>query len=79
MTWTSFFRRPPAPVVGAAVEQAPRMSEHDAKTMVESLVSAATGAAMLNLPPTIYVEMALNLERQKAKVMAALMTQNVKE
>lgn len=53
------------------------MSEQDAKAMVESLVSAATGAAMLDLPPTIYVEMALNLERQKAKVVAALMTPNV--
>lgn len=53
------------------------MSEEAAKAMVESLVSAATGAAMLNLPPTIYVEMALNLERQKAKVVAALMTPNV--
>lgn len=55
---------------------APRMSEEAAKAMVDSLVSAATGAAMLNLPPTIYVEMALNLERQKAKVVAALMTPN---
>lgn len=54
----------------------PRMSEQDAKEMVDALVSAATGAAMLNLPPTIYVEMALNLERQKAKVVAALMTPN---
>lgn len=54
------------------------MSEEAAKAMVESLVSAATGAAMLNLPPTIYVEMALNLERQKAKVVAALMTPNAR-
>lgn len=53
------------------------MSEQEAKAMVESLVSAATGAAMLNLPPTIYVEMALHLERQKARVVAALMTPNV--
>jgi len=53
------------------------MSEEAAKAMVQSLVSAATGAAMLDLPPTIYVAMAQNLEREKAKVVAALMTPNV--
>lgn len=52
------------------------MSEEDAKAMVQSLVSAATGAAMLDLPPTIYLAMAQNLEREKAKVVAALMTPN---
>lgn len=78
MTWTIFSKRQPAPAVGVAAEPSPRMSEEDAKAMVNSLVSAATGAAMLDLPPTIYVEMALNLERQKAKVVAALMTPNVR-
>lgn len=56
---------------------APRISEQDAKAMVDSLVSAATGAAMLDLPPTIYLAMAQNLAREKAKVAAALMTPNV--
>lgn len=55
---------------------APRISEQDAKAMVDSLVSAATGAAMLDLPPTIYLAMAQNLAREKAKVAAALMTPN---
>lgn len=81
MTWTIFSRRQPAKADGVAAEPvavvAPRISEEDAKAMVNSLVSAATGAAMLNLPPTIYVEMALHLEREKAKVVAALMTPNV--
>lgn len=81
MTWTIFSKRQLARAVGAADEQpaaapVPRMSEEAAKAMVDALVSAATGAAMLNLPPTIYVEMALNLERHKAKVVAALMTPN---
>ena len=76
MTWTTFFKRRPAPVVGVVAEPtpAPRMSEQDAKAMVDSLVSAATGAAMLDLPPAIYLAMAQNLAREKAKVVAALMT-----
>ncbi len=79
MTWTIFSRRQPAKADGVVASHAPppRMREDDAKAMVQSLVSAATGAAMLNLPPTIYVEMALHLEREKAKVVAALMTPNV--
>lgn len=80
MTWTTFFKRRPAPVVGVVAEQpappTPRMSEQDAKAMVDALVSAATGAAMLGLPPTIYLAMAQNLAREKAKVVAALMTPN---
>lgn len=82
MTWTIFSRRKPAPVAGVAAEQpapasAPRMSEEDAKAMVHNLVSAATGAAMLGLPPTIYLAMAQNLEKEKARMVAALMTPNV--
>ena len=79
MTWMTFFRRKPAPVAGVVAEPmpTPRMSEEAAKAMVQSLVSAATGAAMLDLPPTIYVAMAQNLEREKAKVVAALTTPNV--
>ena len=80
MTWTTYFRRRPAPEAGVAAEPAPpapRMSEQDAKAMVDALVSAATGAAMLDLPPTIYLAMAQNLAREKAKVAAALMTPNV--
>lgn len=79
MTWTIFSRRQPAPAAGVVADPAPapRMSEEDAKAMVQSLVSAATGAAMLDLPPTIYLAMAKNLEREKAKVVAALMTPNV--
>ena len=80
MTWTIFSKRQPAKAAGVVAEPAPapapRMSEEAAKAMVQSLVSAATGAAMLDLPPTIYVAMAQNLEREKAKVVAALMTPN---
>lgn len=73
MTWTIFSKRQPAPPAGVVAEG---MSEKDAKAMVEGLVSAATGAAMLDLPPPIYLEMALHLQRQKARVVAALMTPN---
>lgn len=78
MRWTIFSRQQPAKAAGVVAEPAPapRMSEEAAKAMVQSLVSAATGAAMLDLPPTIYVAMAQNLEREKAKVVAALMTPN---
>jgi len=80
MTWTIFSKRQPAKAAGVAADPAPspRMSEEDARAMVQSLVSAATGAAMLNLPPTIYLAMAQNLEREKAKVVAALMTPNAR-
>ena len=79
MTWTIFSKRQPAKAAGVAADPAPapRMTEEAAKAMVQSLVSAATGAAMLNLPPIIYVAMAQNLEREKAKVVAALMTPNL--
>lgn len=79
MTWMTFFRRQPAPADGAAAElpAVPRMSEEDARRMVDSLVSAATGAAMIDLPPTIYLAMAQNLQREKDKVVAALVTPNV--
>ena len=79
MTWKIFSRQQPAPEAGVVAEPAPapRISEQDAKAMVDSLVSAATGAAMLDLPPTIYLAMAQNLAREKAKVAAALMTPNV--
>lgn len=78
MTWTIFFKRPPAPAAGVVADPAPapRMTEEEAQAMVQSLVSAATGAAMLGLPPTIFLAMAHNLEREKAKVVAALMTPN---
>lgn len=78
MTWTIFSRRKPAPEVGVEAEPVPRMTEEAAKAMVQSLVSAATGAAMLDLPPTIYLAQAQHLEREKAKMVAALMTPNYK-
>jgi hypothetical protein len=48
------------------------MTEEAAMAMVQSLVSAATGAAMLDLPPTIYLAQAQHLAREKAKMVAAL-------
>lgn len=78
MTWTIFSRRRPAPEVGVEAEPVPRMTEEAAKAMVQSLVSAATGAAMLDLPPTIYLAQAQHLEREKAKMVAALMTPNAR-
>jgi hypothetical protein len=44
--------------------------------MVESLVSAAMGAAMLNLPPIIAVAMYQRLETEKVRVVSALVTAN---
>ncbi len=55
----------------------PAMTEEDAKRMVESLVGAAMGAAMLNMPPTIAVAMYQRLEAEKLLVVSALVTANV--
>lgn len=56
----------------------PAMTEAEAKQMVESLVSAAMGAAMLNLPPTIAVAMYQRLETEKMRVVSVLVTANAK-
>jgi hypothetical protein len=53
------------------------MTEQEAKRMVEALTSAAMGAAMLDMPPTIAVAMYQRLEQEKARMVAALLKANV--
>lgn len=53
------------------------MTEPEAKQMVEALTSAAMGAAMLDMPPTIAVAMYQRLEQEKARMVAALLKANV--
>jgi hypothetical protein len=48
------------------------MSHDDAVKMVESLVSAAMGAAMLDMPPLIALATYQRLEKEKLRVVSAL-------
>lgn len=53
------------------------MSHDDAVKMVESLVSAAMGAAMLDLPPVIALATYQRLEKEKLRVVSELVKPNV--
>ena len=52
------------------------MSHDDAVKMVESLVSAAMGAAMLDLPPMIALATYQHLEKEKLRVVSELVKPN---